>query len=356
MFAGAMSPKGFIDYFDNIMPLEKAKRRYYLKGPSGSGKSTFLKKIGARLKAEGFYAEHFHCANDAESLDAVAIPDKGLCFMDATLPHMRDPQIPAAIDRIIDFSVFADENKVVRHESEIKKILKLKGLLLCKAAGYFEALGSVYCADKSACNAALSAASLEKLVGKSTAVLDEYKAEKSSNFGFDRKLFLCAVTPEGLVSFADDFFQECVVYGLSSESNIGVDMALNRLQNEALSRGINTESFYDPLAPDTLLQLYLPEANIAFAAVRGMFGCKTGFAETIDFDKHIDPRMLDAVKCNMECDNELFSVLLAETVDIMKESKKMHSRIEEIYADAIDFGRVDEMTEEVTHDVLGWLR
>ena len=356
MFAGAMGPKGFVDYFDNIMPLEKAKRRYYLKGPSGSGKSTFLKKIVASLEAEGFYTEQFHCSNDAESLDAIAVPGKGLCFMDATLPHMRDPQIPVAIDRIIDFSVFADEKKASGRETEIKQILKIKELILRKAAGYFNTLGALYCADVSAAGAALSASSSENLLGKLTAVLDECKIEKNTNLGTDRKLFLCAVTPEGPVSFAHDFFEGCTVYGLSSENNIGVDIALKRLQNEALSRGIDTESFYDPLAPDKLLQLYLPATNTAFAAAAGLFGCKTGLSETIDFGQYIDPRMLDAVKCNMECDNELFGVLLAETIDIMKESKKMHGKIEDIYADTIDFRHVNEMTEEIICDVLNWLK
>ena len=106
MFAGVSSPAGFIDHFDHIMPLETARKRYFLKGSSGSGKSTFMKKVVAKLELAGYETELFHCSNDAKSLDAVAVQSLRLCLVDATAPHSRDPYIPGSPDNIFDFASF----------------------------------------------------------------------------------------------------------------------------------------------------------------------------------------------------------------------------------------------------------
>ena len=88
LFAGAMTPTGFVDFFDHIMPIQKATRRYYIKGASGSGKSTFIKNMAAKYIADGHYVELFHCSNDWESLDGMGVPGLGLSIMDATAPFI----------------------------------------------------------------------------------------------------------------------------------------------------------------------------------------------------------------------------------------------------------------------------
>ena len=304
MFAGASTPTGFVDFFGHIMPLDRAKRRYFLKGPSGSGKSTFMKKIAAGLESAGLDAEFFHCANDAASLDGLAVSARGFCVIDATAPHNRDPEIPAAIDRLIDFAAFVDERKIAGRLGEIKALIHKKRLLSEKAREMLSAAGSVYSAGRKPGEAGPARNSLRGISGN--------PGRRSA----DRKMFLSAVTPDGLISFASAALEGYEVHPADGP-------ALAGLRDEANALGLDTESFYDPLAPASLEYLLLPESKTAFAAGGGPRG-------------------------------ELFEKILESAVRLMKESRAAHAGIEEIYISAMDFERVNAATERTLAEALGF--
>ncbi|MCL2577963.1 MAG: hypothetical protein FWE27_07935 [Defluviitaleaceae bacterium] len=306
MFAGAVTPKGFVDFFDHIMPTEKAKLRYFLKGSSGSGKSTFIKKIAAAFETSGTDTEKFHCSNDAESLDALAIPERGICITDATLPHSRDPEIPGAIDKLIDFAEFIDEKKIICHVDEIKSLMLAKKLQNEKTVAYIAAAGKIFTAENKTSDNYAYEQIAEWLK----------KFRTHDNFiGSNRKLFLSAVTPDGYVSFAEDYFKDCKVHNLCEEFGTAASSFLIELKNQANAAGISTESFYCPLAPERLDYLYLPQMKISYAATDGTL-----------------------------YSGKLFNEVLTAAVDSMQLSKTHHVKLEEIYASTINFKKVRKLT------------
>lgn len=97
-FLGASTPKGPINYVDNLTAdLEK---RYFIKGRPGSGKSTFLKKFVAATQLHGLDAEVYHCGFDPDSLDMVILPELKICLFDSTAPHEYFPT--QSTDTVID--------------------------------------------------------------------------------------------------------------------------------------------------------------------------------------------------------------------------------------------------------------
>ena len=50
---GANTAHGFVSYYDQIL-VPKAKYLGIIKGGPGTGKSTFMRKIGEKIKNEGF--------------------------------------------------------------------------------------------------------------------------------------------------------------------------------------------------------------------------------------------------------------------------------------------------------------
>ena len=345
MFAGGTAPVGFVNYFDQIMPLEKAKKRIFLKGSSGSGKSTFMKKIAAELEKAGLDTDIYHCANDAGSLDGLSVKDKGVCIIDGTAPHVNDPEVPIAVDTIIDFAAFIDYDKVFQHREEIQSLLCVKKLLTEKARGYLTAAGNVYTADRSAYEAALKRPALMELTHAWTEMLG---FDKKINFsGADRKMFLTAVTPDGVVSFASTVLDGCKVYGLKGEGGAGTELFLRKMRDAVHGQGMNTDSFPCPFDPDKLEYLLAPEMKTAFA-VTGMRGGYEGpVDEMIDLGGCYDGELLKAAKNGLERNQGLFNRLLDEAVAFMKESRTMHSGIEKIYIDAMRFDEIDEMTEKI---------
>ena len=310
MFAGGLTPIGFVDFFKYIMPLDAAKKRYFLKGASGSGKSTFIKKIAEKFDGASTDIDFFHCANDASGLDGLAVKDLGFCIIDATSPHSHDPEIPSAIDEIIDFAEFLDSEKLTEHIDEIKKLLESKKELYKNAQKFLTAAGSVRTADRAAYEATVQRSRVRDYAREYLNGPETYGA------GTDRKLFLSAITPAGLVNFAEDVLSRYNVYDICAKA--GSNVFLDEMKCIANSRGINTESFFSPLEPTKREYLLLPEEGLAFSATHSI--------------------------CSKP---EIIKTLLDAATEFMKEALVIHGKIEEIYIDKMNFDKVNELTEKI---------
>ena len=343
MFAGELTPVGFVNFFDQIMPINRARKRLILKGSSGSGKSTFMKKIAAGF--EGYDMDIYHCANDADSLDGLSVLKKGFCIIDGTAPHVFEPEIPGAIDKAIDFARFIDESKVSGYEEEIKGLVCKKKLLTEKARGFFAAAGSVYLAERAVFEAAVNTPSLQELTYEWAKALDGMGMPRFT--GVDRKMFLTAVTPDGVVNFAETVLYGHKVYGLNGESGAGTDVFLAKLRDEANVYGIDTESFFCPFDPGKLEYLLLPAMKTAFAVMGAHCGYSGHTDEIIDFSGCYDAELLESAKSGTQRSGGLFDKLLDETIAIMGESRAVHAGIERIYVNTINFEGINELTERI---------
>jgi len=328
LFAGASTHLGFIDFFEYVMPLQNAKKRYYLKGSSGSGKNTFLKKIITERENTKNLIELFHCANDPNSLDAIAIPHLGLSVMDATYPHSHDPQIPIAVDMIIDFAQFLDEKKISIHVDTLKQLYIDKKNSRKKINSYLSALHNVYSAENSTINKHIISESVQKY---STKIIQSNDIDIKHK-GTDRKLFLSAITPDGFITFVDSYFDDTqTVYGLGN-SCVASGLFLCQLKDNALMYGIDTESFYNPFDPTILEHLHLPQLGIAFVST-GDFGCKKEVTSQIF---PISSKTSDLFKC-----------LLDTIVNAMNESNSIHYQIESLYIEAMNFEGLNQLKLQV---------
>ena len=345
LFAGGLTSAGFVDFFDYIMPLENAKKRYFLKGSSGSGKSTFIKKIAAEFEAAMVDIDFFHCANDASSLDSMAAKDFGFCIFDATMPHAHDPELPAGIDEIIDFAQFLDRQKVFKHIGTIKRLLHSKRFLSKKAYKFLLAAGNIYSAERTAYEAALIAPRIQKLTRDCFSIFE--RADYSSSMGTNRKLFLSAITPDGVVNFADNALSGYKVYCFCTKMGAGIDVILAGLKNYANACGMDTESFYSPLEPTMAEYLLLPKEGLAFASAGGRYGYTGKADKLIDLGYCFDSKKLKNAVSDMLRNSEIIDSLLDAATASMKESRAVHNKIEEIYINAMDFAKVNALTNRI---------
>ena len=347
MFAGVPTPSGFVDFFDDIMPACRATQRFFLKGASGSGKSTFMKKVAGAFEHD-CHREFFHCANDAQSLDALAIPALGLCIMDATAPHSRDPQIPAATDHIIDFARFLDKSKVAPHKETIENLTREKKILYGRAMGYLAAAQQIRAAEAAAAENALNQKPLMELANTWLEKLE--KNGGSGNANANRKLFLSAITPEGPISFADDFFADCHVCGLLSETDAAASRFLAHMAHGGGARGMCIQSFHCPINPEKIEHLHFLHTNTAFVTTNGIVKYQGKVDEAVALNHFVNSAAPSGTECN------IFGMLLEKIVALLHDAKSVHAHIEAIYAAAMDFDEVEKMTGEFIRAVINPLR
>lgn len=342
MFAGVNSPKGFVSRFSEIQNEQEDCRKIYIKGGPGMGKSTILKRIAARAEKEGYYTEVFPCSSDKNSFDGVNIPELKIALVDATAPHCSDPIYLGVGGTIFNTAECIDNGKIKGKEKEIRFWSGEKKELFAKGYNYLTA-----------------AAALLENTEKSWEVYADKKGIKSEikgmaekyfyasarqELGKKRSLFLSAVCPDGVVSFADKVFAGCSV--VSVKGKCGVSQFMKGIGDFALWQGFDVTVFYCPLFPeDKYEHILIPELKLAFTTYN-YYHHKPG-RETVDLDRYIP----ENTAVDDKFDSEQAEIMVAKAAESFAGAKRAHAFLESIYTPAMDFGRLDEMTDELEDSI-----
>jgi hypothetical protein len=353
MFPGNNTGRGFFSYFAYILPLKNIKRFYCLKGGPGVGKSTFLKRIGERMALEGYDLEYMHCASDPDSLDGLVIPVLGVALVDGTAPHVIDPVYPAAVDEIINLGEFWDREAIRRNRDEIVRINGEIGRHYKRA---FKYLAAAKCLMDDLVETFESALDPAGPILEAQYIIDrELKQQEGRGQPGDiRRLFASAITPNGIVhhleSLKDDDFK---VYLIKNQWGAGVHKLLQRVSDEAVRLGFDTELYYCPLAPDTRIEhMLIPKLKLAFFSEADSFDLKNHQWETLDMLKYFDSMQLFAQKDALEFDVATFYILQNEAVNVLAGTKGLHDELEVYYTPHMDFDRVREKEETIYKQIL----
>ena len=97
-FLGTTTPAGFKGYFEPLRQ-EPGMQMYLIKSGPGCGKSTLMKRLAVKAEQKGEPIQRIHCASDPDSLDGVIFLDKRAAIVDATAPHVMEPDARAQRSR-----------------------------------------------------------------------------------------------------------------------------------------------------------------------------------------------------------------------------------------------------------------
>ena len=94
-FLGATTPAGFKGYFAPLRR-EPGMQLVLLKSGPGCGKSTLMKRLARAAQEKDEPIQRIHCASDPDSLDGVVFLRQKRAIIDATAPHVVEPEAPGA--------------------------------------------------------------------------------------------------------------------------------------------------------------------------------------------------------------------------------------------------------------------
>lgn len=353
MFPGNNTGRGFFSYFAYILPLKNVKRFYCLKGGPGVGKSTFLKRIGERMALEGYDLEYMHCASDPDSLDGLVIPALGVALVDGTAPHVIDPVYPAAVDEIVNLGEYWDGEAIRRNRDEI---IRINSEIRRHYKRAFQYLAAAKCLMDDIVETFESALDPSGPMLEAQHIIDKELAQQAAGgrAGDIRRLFASAITPNGIVhhieSLKDDDYK---VYLIKNQWGAGVHKLLQRISDEAVRLGLDTELYYCPLAPETRIEhMLIPKLKLAFFSEVDSFDLKDHQWETLDMLKYFDSMQLFAQKDALEFDVSTFYTLRNEAVNVLASTKGLHDDLEVYYIPHMDFDRVREKEETIYRQIL----
>ena len=77
---------------------------------------------GPGRRAAGQRIEKIHCASDPDSLDGVIFLDQKRAIIDATAPHVVEPDAPGADELVVSLYHTIDAGKLAPHRDEVKAL------------------------------------------------------------------------------------------------------------------------------------------------------------------------------------------------------------------------------------------
>jgi hypothetical protein len=346
MFPGGNTSKGFFSYYDYVLPQEKAKRIFILKGGPGVGKSTFMRKIAEGMCNKGFVVEYMHCSSDPDSLDGIVFPDIKIAMLDGTAPHIVDPKNPGAVDEIINLGQFWNEDKIYENRDEILQINKEIGRCFARAYRYLQAAYSVYSDNEAIYSLAMNHGKANVLIDKTIKRI--FKGIDVSEInGKKRHLFASAITPKGVVNYLPSLLATDELIAVTGKPGTGTERLIERVRQCAVERGLYTESYYCALNPYKLEHLVIPELNVSITTRNPNHYTDQQPTMEISFDELLNNSTVENHQQEIRFNQELFEKLLDKAVQTIKNAKKLHDTLESYYIPTMNFSDVQKCQEAI---------
>lgn len=351
-FLGANSPTGFYSLYSQLLPPEQARAIYILKGGPGCGKSTLMGKVAARMEQAGLQTEYILCSGDPDSLDAVVLPQLNAALVDGTAPHVVEPKYPGAVERYVNVGDCYDKTALWDLRSQIMACMS--GYQGCYQRAY-RCLGASAEIFEDQRGALLTPSLSDKLAKRARGILlREVPKQKAAVPGKIKQRFLGGVTHKGVLCLFETATAQCErIYELTDSCGLAHEMLLHLLAG-ATANGYDAVVCPDPMAPDRLAHLLLPQLSLAFLSSTAALPFPGTPYRRIRLDAAADHEILRRNRPRLRFAKKVSSALLEEGVACLAQAKAMHDDLESIYNPHVDFTLVDQLAEQIGTELLSF--
>ncbi|MDD3612211.1 MAG: PRK06851 family protein [Caldicoprobacterales bacterium] len=358
VFPGSNTSRGYYSFFNNIIT-RGARRIYIIKGGPGTGKSTLMRAVGQRFLDLGYDLEYHHCSSAPDSLDALVIPGLKVGLLDGTAPHAIEPEMPGAVDQIINIDDYLSGDLILNHKGQIqanfdqtKRFFKTAYSLLTESKQAYDEYSSYVSEslDRSRYYK-ISRILLESIFSD---IGVEGRQEPQS-----RQLFAAAITPLGFVDYLETILDKDMrVYSIKGVPGTGVKGLIGRIADEATERGLYTLRFHCPYEPEKLDMVIIPSLTTAVlnSSQPHHFDIKklesVQIIEDVDLNTCIQKTKLYPYEDLMQDARKRYNSLIDKAVAALARAMEAHDRNEAYYVKAMDFKGLDKKKEEIIEQIM----
>ena len=346
-FLGANSKTGFFSLYDSFPDLPAGDFLWVIKGGPGCGKSSFMKRIGAAAEQAGLRVEYILCSGDPDSLDGIYIPERRVAYVDGTAPHVIEPACPGAASLYLDLGAFLDAGALRSRLGEIAELNRRYKALYGLAYEELAAGAALLPKNRPGVLAAEAVAAMQRRID-ALAAKELRRQNKASRV---KHRFLSARSCQGRVVLTDTLRALCPrLFVLDNALGLG-HLALSRLASLAEARGYDAVRCHDPLEPEKLEALLLPERSLALFAADDAALPLPAPERRLRLDAlalRFIPTQERPVLRRMRRESR---TLLQSAQATLAQAKALHDDLEAVYRPHVDFDGVNALAE----DHIRWL-
>ncbi len=348
-FLGANTPSGFYSLYGNFFDAEKDGALYIIKGGPGCGKSSFMRTIADGMEKEGFEVQYILCSGDPDSIDGIFIPETGTAFVDGTAPHVIEPKYPAAAEHYINLGVFYDSAALKEKKSEIIAINKSYKALYDKAYSLISGAAAV---TENLYSNMFTPAVFKTIDRRARGIIQREFKRNAKSRGNASTRFIDAFTCKGSI-FLDGTVKALASRVCVIDNDFGLShRLLSSLSEAALEAGYDVILCPDPLFPNKLLHVIIPELSLAFISHKSGKPYPGNSYKHMRLDSLADKRTVKNNRAHLRICRKTSDTLLKEAQAVLSEAKTMHDRLEAIYNPHVDFDGVYKTANEYLKKLL----
>ena len=308
-FLGATTPAGFKGYFEPLRR-EPGMQMLLIKSGPGCGKSTLMKHLAQAAEQQGQRIEKIHCASDPDSLDGVIFLDQKRAIIDATAPHVVEPDAPGADELVVSLYHTIDAGKLASHRDEVKALFARNAALRGRAARYIASAGSLMLDSR---RAEACSANFEK-VRRYVKRLCTRLLPRTEGTASEELRLLSAITPKGMVFY----------------------------RAEALARGYHIITCPCAMHPeDQIDHIFIPALRLAFLTDNLWHPIQLPGVQAVRCTRFVDRENLSGFRARLRFNDRAASELIDQAVALMAQAKNCHDELETYYRAAVDFDQVN---------------
>ena len=341
-FLGESTPQGYRTDIGRIINREDFYT-YILKGGAGTGKSTLMKKIASEFSDDE--TDLYYCSSDPSSLDAVVLNKRKVAVIDGTSPHVFDPVYPGVSQSIVNLGECWDAGKLKAYKEEILAVTKENQEWHKRCRRYISAISSI---NSDILTISSEAVKYDKLDGFIFRFAKKHFPDKKNGVGKTEYKKLSALTENG---YSTQQLNLTDVYILNDDNIAGAEYFLSRTAEILSERGYDAIVSKSGIFNNTVYEhILIPELNLAMMT-RNCINKLGLTGKPINFKRFYSPEKLRSHKERLAFSKKASAELLAEGAKCFRQAKIVHDEIERYYISAVDFEKINGITQKLTDEI-----
>ena len=341
-FLGATTPAGFKGYFEPLCR-EPGMQMLLIKSGPGCGKSTLMKRLARQAIQKGRPLECIHCASDPDSLDGVVFPQQRQAIVDATAPHVLEPEAPGAQETVVSLYHTIRAPALVPYAGEIKDLFARNRALRGRAARYIASAGSLLLDSRRAEACCTDFEKVRRYVKRLCTRL----LPRTQGPAREELRLLSALTPKGPVFYQHTALALADRFLVFRDDQGAVSrLLLELIRAEALARGHHIITCPCAMHPeDKIDHLLLPELRLAFLTDNRWHPVNLPGAQGVRCTRFTDRESLAGFRARLRFNDRAATELLEQATALMAQAKGCHDQLETYYRAAVEFDKVDQAAQ-----------